>query len=269
QTMSAITTAGGNKIHIEDKAGSERILLHSPNQNSFIRIGASNDPSVSSEYEGLNFFPELTKGIKEITGDSFNVMVGMKNEFLLGPITSIVAGLRVWFTAGALVDCCLGAKLEFQLPEAFTIKNGHVDVASYNWKSYAWWLRMYNVQKQFWGQTDRIVAQKNQAITDRMQHELEADHAVLENLRTEGQRVDTAEQNVQTNVETMTAIGNDLHTIANKMNDVSAKIGMAGVHMGQSGVHLHDSAEALSNAGVHIGNAGVHVEEASATILQI
>ncbi|PKN36403.1 MAG: type VI secretion system tip protein VgrG, partial [Deltaproteobacteria bacterium HGW-Deltaproteobacteria-20] len=48
QTMSAITTAGGNKIHIEDKAGSERILLHSPNQSSFIRVGAPNDPSVSN-----------------------------------------------------------------------------------------------------------------------------------------------------------------------------------------------------------------------------
>ena len=67
QTMSAITTAGGNKIHIEDKAGSERILLHSPKQRSFIRIGAPNDPSVSEEYEGYNFIPEADAGLRKTT----------------------------------------------------------------------------------------------------------------------------------------------------------------------------------------------------------
>ena len=86
QTMSAITTAGGNKIHIEDKAGSERILMHSPNQKSFIRIGAPNDPSVSDgeeeEYEGLNLFPDLTDGISKKTKGFFNVMVGGKNEII-------------------------------------------------------------------------------------------------------------------------------------------------------------------------------------------
>jgi len=44
QTMATIQTGGSNKIAIEDKAGSERILMHVPNQRSFIRIGAPNDP---------------------------------------------------------------------------------------------------------------------------------------------------------------------------------------------------------------------------------
>lgn len=44
QTMAKLTTSGGNKIHIEDKEGSERILMHSPNQESFVRIGSENDP---------------------------------------------------------------------------------------------------------------------------------------------------------------------------------------------------------------------------------
>ena len=44
QTMSKLTTSSGNKLHIEDKVGSERILMHSPEQGSFVRIGAPNDP---------------------------------------------------------------------------------------------------------------------------------------------------------------------------------------------------------------------------------
>jgi len=45
QTMAKLTTSGGNKIHIEDKQGSERILMHTPNAGSWIRIGMPNDPS--------------------------------------------------------------------------------------------------------------------------------------------------------------------------------------------------------------------------------
>ena len=44
QTMSMIRTAGGNKMSMEDKTGSQRILFHSPTQGSYVRIGAPNDP---------------------------------------------------------------------------------------------------------------------------------------------------------------------------------------------------------------------------------
>jgi type VI secretion system secreted protein VgrG len=47
QTMSVIQTAGQNKIAIEDEEGSERILMHTPKKDSFIRIGAPNDPPTS------------------------------------------------------------------------------------------------------------------------------------------------------------------------------------------------------------------------------
>ena len=44
QTQSVIHTAGGNTVSMEDKQGSQRILLHSPTQGSYVRIGALNDP---------------------------------------------------------------------------------------------------------------------------------------------------------------------------------------------------------------------------------
>ncbi|MFC1852415.1 type VI secretion system tip protein TssI/VgrG [candidate division CSSED10-310 bacterium] len=43
-TMAAITTGGQNKIHFEDQEGSQRILMQSPTGNSWVRIGAPNDP---------------------------------------------------------------------------------------------------------------------------------------------------------------------------------------------------------------------------------
>jgi type VI secretion system VgrG family protein len=46
QTESVIQTGGNNKIRMEDKKGSERIVLQSPESNSWFRIGATNDPIV-------------------------------------------------------------------------------------------------------------------------------------------------------------------------------------------------------------------------------
>lgn len=44
QTQAMITTGGQNKIHIEDKKGTERILMQSPTEDSWLRMGAPNDP---------------------------------------------------------------------------------------------------------------------------------------------------------------------------------------------------------------------------------
>lgn len=47
QTESVIQTGGDNKIRIEDKKGSERIIMQSPTANSWMRIGAPNDPQTT------------------------------------------------------------------------------------------------------------------------------------------------------------------------------------------------------------------------------
>lgn len=44
QTESVIQTGGENKIRIEDRKGKERVIMESPTANSWVRIGAPNDP---------------------------------------------------------------------------------------------------------------------------------------------------------------------------------------------------------------------------------
>ncbi|HUT53477.1 MAG TPA: type VI secretion system tip protein TssI/VgrG [bacterium] len=43
-TKNLIKTSGGNQMHFEDLDGKQRILMHSPTANSWVRIGAFNDP---------------------------------------------------------------------------------------------------------------------------------------------------------------------------------------------------------------------------------
>ena len=49
QSESVIQTGGRNKIRIEDKAGSERIIMETPAAKSWIRMGTPNDPVVYVE----------------------------------------------------------------------------------------------------------------------------------------------------------------------------------------------------------------------------
>jgi len=136
QTMSVIQTAGQNKIAIEDKEGSERILLHSPKQGSYVRIGAPNDPPPSSEGEGktdLNdkehspesegegneghkgYIPDLKGktlerdkehwGIHLFTNDLLDIEAAAKNEAIFGECAELVAGEKL--------DVCAIAKQEF------------------------------------------------------------------------------------------------------------------------------------------------------------
>ena len=273
QTMSAITTAGGNKIHIEDQAGSERILMHSPEQKSFIRIGAPNDPSVSDgeeeEYEGLNLFPDLTDGISKKTKGFFNVMVGGKNEIIGGAYTEIVMGFRGWITVGALMDACLGGRFEFQFPEILNIKNTHVAVSEHNLKSYAsilgWWETRWAIK----GQETRVAAQVNLAIAERKENALEASRALAASVEIDAERVKLAEKTTQTNATKIEAIAANMQTIGNKLKRAGDQVKMAGTKMEEAGAKVSRCAGSLKASGTTIKDSGVATEEAATVITQV
>ncbi|SDN24891.1 type VI secretion system secreted protein VgrG [Desulfonauticus submarinus] len=65
QTMCKINTHGGNKIHIENEEGKQKILFHTPTQGSFIRLGAGGkDPGLIPNSDNISI-PNIEKVIKE------------------------------------------------------------------------------------------------------------------------------------------------------------------------------------------------------------
>lgn len=50
---SVIQTGGNNKIRMEDKSGSERMVFESPASNSWIRVGSKNDPPILNGSSGF------------------------------------------------------------------------------------------------------------------------------------------------------------------------------------------------------------------------
>jgi type VI secretion system secreted protein VgrG len=116
QSMAGIHTAGKNKIAIEDQAGSERILLHAPNQGSFIRIGAPNDPPPWPD--GYSSNPDNTDyGFNFNTAGQMDITAGTSNELIFGESTSTVVGVEICTTIGLTIYLYLGGYCDIKLPE--------------------------------------------------------------------------------------------------------------------------------------------------------
>jgi type VI secretion system secreted protein VgrG len=101
QTMAKITTSGGNKIHIEDQEGSQRILMQTPTAGTFLRLGSPNDPDSGHEEKDL-------AGAKLVTADAFKLSAGAKNEVIIGAETITVLGGHMKTVAPVKVDVTVG-----------------------------------------------------------------------------------------------------------------------------------------------------------------
>jgi type VI secretion system secreted protein VgrG len=135
-TQSRITTAGGNKLHIEDQKGGERILLHTPNQNTWIRMGAQNAPATSLGGSQTDTEAEITKlntevaalktevdgmkistvGTFELESTTYNtITMGEEMNLMLGSSYSAQLGTETNVMVGASVDAFLGLQVEASL----------------------------------------------------------------------------------------------------------------------------------------------------------
>ncbi|MBV5318526.1 MAG: type VI secretion system tip protein VgrG [Desulfobulbaceae bacterium] len=121
-TQSRITTAGGNKLHIEDQQGGERILLHTPKENSWIRMGTPNDPPPSPPGKKKSGIKAHTTGTFEresatsnsITmGEEMSIVLGSSYNVQVGTETSIMAGGTVDMSLGLMVEGFLGSHVEY------------------------------------------------------------------------------------------------------------------------------------------------------------
>ncbi len=137
QTQSRITTSGGNLIHFEDQEGNQRILLSSPTQQSFVRIGSHNDPddeepptykfdsqttsdSLSNwewaeSPDGLKLFSVGPLTVK--AQESFETIIGNKNEIILGADTETVAGAKLDMVFGGLAEIQMPSKWSYSTAE--------------------------------------------------------------------------------------------------------------------------------------------------------
>jgi len=154
-TMAKLTTSGGNLIHIEDREGNQRMLMQSPTSNTWMRMGAPNDPpnafADSDQDPELESTPESSEapeqeaesepgpvnsrqkpvehnedGFAFSTGGSANYYIGANYKAEIGGFAnSIIIGGENNLILGEEVKVVLGAVYTLEAPSSFNFSPVH------------------------------------------------------------------------------------------------------------------------------------------------
>ena len=148
QTKCMITTGGQNHIHMEDQAGSERILMHTPKSNTWVRMGTPNDPSGGDDTPGedskwerenedgkdgykLNTTAHMEvfagSSAETILGNEFKFIGGSSEEVIVGNDTKAFLIAKEDVVIGFEVGLSIGGKWEFA-PEKLQINDSEAKI---------------------------------------------------------------------------------------------------------------------------------------------
>jgi type VI secretion system secreted protein VgrG len=152
-----LQTAGKNRIAMEDKEGSQRILLQTPVANSWIRLGAPNDPAPTPPSRPAPPTPTPTpspsptpapsptltptdkdqdkdggsdgiwiysEGPLNVVGAKADITIlGEELEFVLGASQTIIAGNDAYIRLVTAVDVTLGWAMEWKVGHTLGVGN--------------------------------------------------------------------------------------------------------------------------------------------------
>ncbi len=132
QTQCRITSGGQNRIHMEDQVGGERILMHTPKSNSWMRLGTPNDPPATDNDPGTTTNtppPEGGDGVKiyaegelnfwglqwgEYTkGNKMETVLGAREEFVFANSLAVTGPVSEEIQYGLAFEATLAKKGEF------------------------------------------------------------------------------------------------------------------------------------------------------------
>ncbi len=244
KTQSRITTAGQNKIHIEDQEGSQRILMSSPTANSWYRMGSPNDPPSGDDddadtwggSEGHSFYTASGISLKGQTLNEF--ILGEKTETTLGGVSDIVVGAKLAghllskneftvaiategnftrrFSYGPLVDKAEEEKMEANVNRIIAANSkittletkmttAETDITTANQK-----ITTLDTKIQT---TDQSIVTANQKIST-----LDSD------IKTANQKITTVDSKITTANEKIETVDSKISTVNSKIDTIDSKI---------------------------------------------
>jgi len=109
-----IKSSGGNRLHMEDQDGNQRILMHCPVENSFVRMGSPNDPSASDEINTSDS-EHNPAGITISSNQSVQFKVGIYNGLIMGNASATYLGLDLKHVVGLNTELIIGGDIGLML----------------------------------------------------------------------------------------------------------------------------------------------------------
>jgi type VI secretion system secreted protein VgrG len=290
QTMSKVSTAGGNKIHFEDKDGSQRILLQSPSANTWVRMGAPNDPPgihgiggigadafLSPSVGGANDEPYVKTGADSFKDSGYAISTegpfemhvgGIKVEFTAGGLINDIAPVanKFEFTGGASEDILLGGQVEIHVPQKLTFaktivdtKLEHLETSVEHIQTHAEDLKINGTNTKLATEVTRVEGLANQAQTGVTNLRADVTTVCGNDVNAYVQRINTAVDNIQANANAINTLGNRVDTVATNVKTVGTVLKDVASEFNQTGTFVHTAGTSVKNAGTIISN-GLHLQ---------
>lgn len=278
QTMAKITTAGQNKIHIEDAEGNQRIFLQSPTDDTWLRMGAPNDPEIKSYDSALlrssaknpklaweTAKKWLTEGwtnfkksgyffsskswfafdagggkieVQAGAGKVSIVLAGGKVELSLDGSLKGNVGLSFAFNTGAEVKVDLTKSKKFALED---LKAGLSKIEAFGKKIIGL------------GSKTQVSGNKNDLSTNTNN----VTGAKLDVATSQTDVIATQQKLLTSKVEANT---NEIKTLANKLDALAIKVGCHSTLLNSTATEIKSNATTVSNEGTKVNTTGTKIE---------
>ncbi|MFH1135200.1 MAG: type VI secretion system tip protein TssI/VgrG [Pseudomonadota bacterium] len=118
-------TAGNNKLEINDEEGNERVLLYSPQKETWFRLGAPNDPGSKKE-PTHGWWGDTEHDFKGYAGKTETKVGRNQTELVIGGFEEITGGGEVKVTVLADSVFALGGRTQIELPKSWEANLGEI-----------------------------------------------------------------------------------------------------------------------------------------------
>jgi len=267
QTMAAITTSGGNKIHMEDKEGSERILMHTPKQRSFIRIGAPNDPPAAAgdQHRGD---AEQGFGIRLFTDKLLDIDAASKNVITLGESGELVVGAYTHDVFGIAIEARWLGLWEIRWPETWTLENFktsvHAEEARFRELATDVTIGEHGTLVGTMTEVTNLRTAVNNNRTNIENTLLTLSGAIMEvrdsEILARNNAIQLVNQNIDVVDTSVTALMNGIQTVGVQLQETGTQISTQGTTMQQAGTKIYDAGTIIVDVSLGIRNAPLLVD---------
>jgi type VI secretion system secreted protein VgrG len=261
RTMAAVTTAGDNRIHMEDKEGSERILMNAPRQSSYVRIGAHNDPPPSDGHDFTDW------GIAKKTDGWWDVEAKGKNEIILGESFDWVTGTKLSLTAGLANETVIGGTLDVHAPESWSwtpfnsnVEMNHLGAEGTQTVTGISNDRMSALEQKVQGEVNEAINSKLDAVASRIAAVGIKATAAGSAITAAGNRLDVNGQKIGVLDQSILATANALETAGNRLKTAGRNLSNDAVLCVRAATTVEGAAERSEAAATSIIRAGVIME---------
>jgi type VI secretion system secreted protein VgrG len=276
QTQSRLTTAGGNNMHIEDAEGSQRILMQSPSANTWVRMGAPNDPpSAGADDDDVDSYVKKgwesfkESGYAVSTEGPFELHVGgVKLELTIGALITDIAIIanKFEFTGGASEELLLGGKIDCHWPEKWTLttdetetKLTKLETSVEDLSNTVDKIDLAGTEQKLRTEITKVEALANKAQTEVTSLKANEIKALGEEIKTTASSINTKLSEVESKANQVSDLANKIETVGNNVKTVATVMQNVASEFKQTGTYIHTAGTSLKNAGAIISN-GLHLQ---------